>query len=894
MADILTQDNAETQLVDTPNSPPSSVVGATALSASEQQNLSPSFAGGYYGDQTEQANGGYDPSIGSPVATGASPNEAALGESVPGQAALTQNLNIAPNYNTPNAANVANPNPDTISTAPIPNRLHNYPSYIYGLSWHTMTPKEFNLVVETQKYSPANVLIASAGRWTQGVSSAFPRNPFFSEDFYFENFTMESTVAPGPVNRNTNVLQFEFTIIEPYGFTLVERILRMADAMQVQNYKDLPHMLQIDFYAIDNAGNLQGSIDALKKRVPWRLLQMDIKVTTKGTEYHIKGAPYPHSAYDADSVSTPTNFEVTATTVGEFFQSVADSATDASISAAQSATQRETANTAASSTPATTSYTSVNSYGTAINSWFTQLQKNNKIGVADVYRFQFVGDEISTASFNTALTNTPKDAPMSSDQISMAKSNQKGSSQGIYDPTKAIFQVQSGTTIEKLLEYVIRSSDYIEKQLIVPEDPTYAAKKAELANKPLKWFKIVPTIRMLGFDNIRNIYAREITYSIQTYTIYNLWSTVGPQGTTKNPVKVYNYMYTGLNDDVLDLDMQFNALYYNQVTAYRDNQSTIAPTAQQAQTDTETANAPNYTGPNGEIGPNFKNTLQPVVQKPVVQNSKAAATGGSTTPKQVASLDLSDSLMTGSKADMLNLKLKIIGDPDYIKQDDCFYNPPLPGTNIATVPSKDPRLLPGNGSLVMDAGPVYVEVNFKVPVDIDESTGFMKYDNGYHQSIFSGLYKVLVVTSMFQGGQFTQELELVREPRQDTATTSTNRQPLTPQAHVGIQPPAPIPSILVSGGAPAPSDASQADANSGNQVPGQQATTASPTVGPDYSGGYYGDQVEEGGGGYMPGQQDLMALNNTAPSETITEQDAPDFTPISVAGNKLPGAAAIT
>jgi hypothetical protein len=527
-------------------------------------------------------------------------------------------------------------------------------------------------------------------------------------------------------------------------------------------------------------------------------------------------------------------------------------------------------------------FTQAKAYGTAINAWYDQLQKNNKIGVADVYRFQFTDDSIANAKFTTALTNTPKDSPMSASQVSMARANQTGSAQNIYDATKALFRIQSGTTIEKLLEYVIRSSDYIEEQLIVPEDPSYAAKKAELANVPLKWFKIVPTIRLLGFDSVRNIYAREITYCIQPYTIYNLWLPIGPQGTVKYPVKSYNYMYTGANDDVLDLDMTFNALYYNQVTAYRDNLTTVNPTAEQATTDTETSNSPNYTsatspygttGTSGTIGPNFNNTIQPIVQKPVVQNSKAAATGLNTTPKQVASLDLADSLMTASKADMLNLKLKIIGDPDYIKQDDVFYNPPLPGTNIATVPNKDPRLLPSNGSLVFDSGPLYVEVNFKIPTDIDESTGLMKFDTNYQRSVFSGLYKVLVVTSDFRDGKFTQELELVREPRQDGKIQSTNRQPLTPQAQVGVPPPAPTPSILIGGGSPAPSDAAQAD--TGNQVPGQAAVTETASIGPDYSGGYAGEPTEEAGGGYMPGQQDLMAVNDTAPSTTINDNTQP-------------------
>ena len=50
---------------------------------------------------------------------------------------------------------------------------------------------------------------------------------------------------------------------------------------------------------------------------------------------------------------------------------------------------------------------------------------------------------------------------------------------------------------------MIRNSDYIQNQLIIPEDPDYDQKRKELAEEPLNWFKIVPTIRLREFDNIR-------------------------------------------------------------------------------------------------------------------------------------------------------------------------------------------------------------------------------------------------------------------------------------------------------------------------------------------------------------------------------------------------------
>ena len=837
---------------------------------------------------------------------------------------LTPSEMIAPNFNVPNASTPTSSNPDTISNKPLPNRLKDYPSYIYGLSLHILSDEQYNTVVEQQNYTPANVLIASAGRY----SSTFPRNEFFSEDFYFDDCNIKTVIAPNDVSRNTNALEINFTVIEPYGFTLMERLLKVADALKSKNYLDQPYLLQVDFFAIDDAGNIVGSLSDLRKRIPIKLIKMDMRVSTKGAEYKIAAVPFNHSAYDSTSVTTPANFEITASTVAEFFQSAADAEQFSQILRAQNTQQREAENVTKTPTssvapigpnpvisrinaaataagnrgrgapplvvplPATTAsqaknvppskkvYTTVKSYGSAINDWYRALKESNKISSNDIYKFAFLPDPdtgedmIGSAQFIQKNLATPKESPMKNnqniiDQVTMRRSDTGNTNTGIHDITKVIFQIQYGTTIEKLLEYVIRNSDYIQRQLIVPEDPDYVKQKEALKNKPLNWFKIVPVVRLLDFDNIRKIWTREITYTVQPYKIYNIRSDVGPQGVQMYPVKYYNYIYTGKNDDVFDFDITFNALYYNQVTAYRDSLSDINPSGDSYNQNYLYQNSPNYSGGEPPKGIDY-NAVMPLVVKPVVQNSKAQATGGATTAKEVASVDLADSLMTNSQADMLNLKIKILGDPDYIKQDDVFYRPPIEGPNIATKPTGDPRLLPNNGSLVMDGGALYVQVLFRTPTDLDESTGLMKFDTNYKHSVFSGLYQVLTVTSHFNDGQFTQELDLIRMPRQsafDYVDTNQNnnsgaRDESGQQKQPGITPPnpTPVPSQSVGGGgAPAsPADLADTDTDQtpGGNQPVSQIQNATPPV-------------------ENQSQAELRNVNNTAPTQVIDANTRP-------------------
>jgi hypothetical protein len=817
------------------------------------------------------------------------------------------------NNENPNAANTSMTGSTTIKSQPLPNRLKEYPSYIYGLSLHILTEDQYNLVVEQQTYTPANVLIASAGRY----SSTFPRNEFFSEDFYFEDCSILTVIAPNDVSRNTNAVDVSFTLIEPYGFTLMERLLQVANAIKSKNYLDMPYLLQIDFFAIDDAGNIVGSIDQLKKRIPIKLNTMDMRVSAKGTEYRVTASPYNHTAYDSTSATTPANFEITASTVAEFFQSAADAEQFSQILAVQnSAAQRETAtknaptpatntnanrlstvNFAAGAIPTTArnqtqktppskkTYTSVKSYGSAINDWYRALRENGKTDTKvrpDVYKFVFLPDPetgedvIGSAAFIQKNLNTPKDSPMKSNQnttdtVTMARSDLGDTKTGIHDISKAIFQIQYGTTIEKLLEYVIRNSDYYQRQLIVPEDPDYDRQKEAFKNKPLYWFKIVPIVRLLDFDTVKKIWNREITYTVQPYKIYNIRLDVGPQGVTLAPVKNYEYIYTGHNDDVFDFDISFNALYYNQVTAYRDSLSDLNPSGDSLSQDYKYQNSPNYSGGDPPKSIDY-NAVMPLVLKPIVQNSKAQATGGATTARDVAGVDLNDSIMTNSQADLLVVNLKILGDPDFIKQDDVFYRPVLPEElpNIASKPSNDPRLLPNDSSLVMDEGGVYAQLLFRTPTDIDENTGLMKFNPNYKHSVFSGLYNVVQVTSTFSNGQFVQELVLTRLPRQSAFdyvnnsqnNKSDNRNESSQQKQPGLTPPNPNPAptnIVSGGGAPAsPADAADTatDSTAGKDQKVSQIENATPPV-------------------ENQSQADLRGVKDTAPTENINNQTEP-------------------
>jgi hypothetical protein len=65
------------------------------------------------------------------------------------------------------------------------------------------------------------------------------------------------------------------------------------------------------------------------------------------------------------------------------------------------------------------------------------------------------------------------------------------------------------------------------------------------------------------------------------------------------------------------------------------------------------------------------------------------------------------------------------------------------------------------GCFNYDEAEAFVTLNFRFPTDINEKKGVMNFQN-LEDAQFSGLYKVVRVESIFDGGKFLQTLHMVR------------------------------------------------------------------------------------------------------------------------------------
>jgi hypothetical protein len=689
------------------------------------------------------------------------------------------------------------------------NPLHDYATYTYSIALYILTKEDINtLTVNPAVWEPGtgkvnSCLIASGGKNT----GRYVRNPNFTDDFYFDNLKMTTMIGMNSRSKSSNAIEISFTILEPYGMSLLDRIMQTAEDIRAPNFKAMPYLLEIEFYGFDDAGTAI-QVSEQRKRLPVQIIEMKIKVGSKGAEYAIKAIPWNHQALSQSAATTPINLEVKASTVQEFFyNNLADLASvagqDAKKMDAQSHIQRkeseqkaaEDANRAAEQeranqaareqgvsekdiadykvSPAARKPDSqdivdskgvvnhafaVSSYCGGVNAWYTDLIIKKLRATADAIRFEFHRGpldcpyDIASSKISVPEQKDISRAAVKEDKPEdAAKAAAKSANRVFTDATA--FAISAGTSIPQVIDMVMRNSSYITDQIKDPKN-MQPQELAEKEGKPLWWYKVVPSIEIKEYDYAMNKFSSVTTYHIMPYRVFDSKHPNGPSAAPRGAIKEYFYSYTGKNIDVLDLQIDFDTLFYTSVTAgaakWQADQATVA--AQQQQD-----NAAKAAKENPDVAKELVNRQLRLVS---TQPQSTGVGGTQNGVKPVLAADIQKGLYSTQRGDMLNLKLKITGDPELIKQDDIYTNPAQGGY----ANSLDSNGAPQNGSVDMDNGEILALVEFKTIVDMDEETGQPRKQTDAQNSVFTGLYRMLDIENTFAGGRFEQVVNMVRVP----------------------------------------------------------------------------------------------------------------------------------
>lgn len=565
-----------------------------------------------------------------------------------------------------------------------PNPLNDYATTAYGISLHFMTIKQYNDVcVGGQKYSSSdqNVIAASGGRNNQELS----RHPLFINDIYIDSMKMKVVTANNSRTRGTNAIDIELVIVEPIGMTFVQSLVALAKMNGIKTWDHVPFVLRIDFFGTLMDGSYADPMERnLTKFMCVKFIDLKINLSARGSEYTIRAIPQTHVSYMQSASTIPNNLEIYGKTVNDFF----NGSSQYKIGLKQALDENQ-----------------------------KKLVKNGNQKQADEFKFEvddiFKDSEIFEKEFHN-ITNA-----------AMKNRETKSASPKI---DAGLFPINAGTNIKEVINQILKSSKYYKEQLDT-------AKSQDNGKSGIDIHIITTTVEYdeNSWDDIRQQYKKTITYYVKKWTYFNTKDPQSPMSIPdENKVsKIYNYIYTGKNTEIINCKIDFNTHFFVALTSFEDK--TVQDNIQQNQKRERTARDLRTQ----------ENAFMPLRIFPVpIQPNAQQMTDGK--KRGVEINDFYNSVYT-SAGDMLSVDLEILGDPDLIKQDDVFYPP-----------SKNDS----NSSLQFDYGQIFCNLNFRIPDDIDIESGLYNFRD--ETNYFSGTYQILIVDNNFVNGKFTQILKLVR------------------------------------------------------------------------------------------------------------------------------------
>lgn len=508
-----------------------------------------------------------------------------------------------------------------------------------------------------------------------------------SYDYYIERLTVRSTVAPTSNAFATNAYQIFFDVTEPLGVDLIPALIQASQSKGYKDHLSAVYLITINFVGNDDNGIPQ-KIPSTTRYVPIRLFKVDLSVDEGGGKYTIQAAPY--------------NYLQQLGSYDKLNEAVVHSGTDVK--------------------------SLVQNFFTELN--VNQKQLKDKSGVVtNPHLYEF---DISSSVAKIIKSKLGFGDPGSSANQSINVSpGIKGKGNPNLRDTRKV-TVQKGRSIIEYLTHVVQNSKFMLNQFDSSNET-----KSEI----LSTVKIMVSTEIISSDNGMGEPQYKFKYALRH-------QDVAVESTNVTPVRTYNYIYTGQNKDVLDLDLKYQFAYFQPGRYYDAFQNQIK------NNDDELAAANQDSFRGAAPGRSASATVATASESADEMNPDAPAQN-----REMA--EVFRKILEDPAADLIVVDLTILGDPYWIEQKTI-----KPGNKQMT---SDGQTEP-DGSVSPDANNIVVQLNAKYPSDLDDETGLMKLDQS---AFFQGKFKVFLCESSFEGGVFQNTISMTRFRDQENDKKST-------------------------------------------------------------------------------------------------------------------------
>jgi hypothetical protein len=678
-----------------------------------------------------------------------------------------------------------------------------------------------------QSYKNGNigtVVLRSSGAGDLAGQTAITtkENPTGKYDFGINNVEMNSQITYNRETQASNAYTISFDVLEPYSMGLFMQVCQ--NAAQSQGWSsylgDTTFLLTFEFIGYDADGT-PTRIPNTTRHIPLAFTTMAMTATGGGSVYRVTARPSNETVFLNNFKLFEHDISVEGSTVQEALQSGERSLQTIVNKRLQEYASKNPASTAFDEViiifPKTQDVSDLQGTNQEGNNIGLELRAEDgtistiKVNPEDGTRYDASGlssqapgvsPEVAKINPNSAESFVPKvsrkfsaanliqdsddlnaigksvlqfDSTMSAESgsnnqndIQLDPANPISRKRVTYDKSKRQFTYSQGTSIVNAISSILLHSKYCRAGL--------DAQKVDPKGM-ISWFRIESEVHFQQpkEGNIGdNTVPKLLVFKVVPYFVHserNTANQAAPAGLAElstEVAKVYDYLYTGKNTEVLGFNIEFPQAMFNSVAkgsnlddaALTDNGRNAAtpdsPTAKIA------ADNSSYWGESN--GP--KMTSNP----PTPESNNNGGTNYADQRTRVA--EAFQRALNDSETDLVNIpNFTIMGDP-YFLADSGLGNFSNTGSGSFNV-TKD---------LAMDyqSGEVDIAITFRTPIDYNSSTGLMDFGDTQIVRHFSGLYRVLEARHRFQNGKFTQELSLQRR-RNQTAESTNKPVPVTGQ-----------------------------------------------------------------------------------------------------------------
>jgi hypothetical protein len=554
-------------------------------------------------------------------------------------------------------------------------------------------------------------------------------------DMYFQSVDMTAIPGPNEQRRLTSVTQINMTIVEPAGITLFERLRAAAANNNYLDHIDAPYLLTVEFVGFDANGKATTAKEGefMKRLIPVKLTNVQLEMNQGGATYALQAIPYNEFAL-----------------VNRF-------------------------NFPRSSGSLVPKDKKLNSVLKQLEIILNEQNQEEKTSAGVLLPDKYV------ISIDKELADQDLDIKFNSiEQAGMGQ--QLADANSVDSAPVQVLKFNSGQAISMILENIMKlhpnhsNINFNEWKTKVATTLRQTQKKSgttgvydRTANEkenPDMYFKyfmirtqVIPEER---FDFNRKKNQKIIKFVISPYKIHAYSLNIPGVSTGQNfknfVYKTYNYMFTGENIDILDLAIDYKYSYFQ--TKLKDVDSSNDRSIRVEKSESEKFDEPDI----DVEDQSFLHSFEPGLSK-----SDSPGVTGPTFRKVDQLVDY----LSHPQADMVNIKMEILGDPAWLGQSQFIpAQPEAMGNGISQ--DKDIGFWRGNLESIWnsklrcfnsDLAEPIIMLKFKMPTDVDTQRGVYEMASN-EQAMFTGLYKVTQVEHNMSGGKYTNRLHMTRFPNQ--------------------------------------------------------------------------------------------------------------------------------